>query len=595
MEVVSYQLGAHVEEPAIMLDSFPERAQRLVVLHVPDVVAHEGVAVSDQAERVLELSTAGQGVPAEVRGQPERCRGVATGATDRVRPSSRSTDHGVVAAHVDLTVVDEEVVGDLAQLIQRFLVAIGDGLVRVVAAGHDERDARVAQKQVVQRRVSEHHAQGFLARGYLFGDTGTLPTFQEYYGACRRGEQRLFVRGDEADLTYLSEAACHEREGLVLAHLAAPQGPYSLLVEWVAGQMVTAETLCGDDSPATQHPRGACNGVIRAGVKLVPEPVEQPYLRSAYGAGVGLGVEAAVGGILVLAAAVGAHSKARHRSRGPVVRNRAGDGEARAAVRAIGERVTVTPVRGIQKLDQAIFARSDVRRDERLTTQPIPALLDAELAVPERRERLPEDGLDHGQGRGVFFQRAHEASELLRRALDFDADALSIVADRPREPVPACQGVDEGPKADPLHDATHTDLTSLAGRGFHGARHRWRAVVFIKSICSTIQCVPYPRGATYCASSCNGGCSATVRRRRPRRSVTLRGTTASSRLDLPFYGGPGGLSGSFVGTHLRNERLNQLRGFLHREAYRFAKFHKHVVVGVGLRPTPTAWDHLRLA
>src|SRR5215208_2661747 len=351
--------------------------------------------------------------------------------------------------------------------------------------------------------------------------------------------------------------------------------------------MVAAKSFDGDDGPAAQHPRGACNGVIRAGVKLVPEPVEQSYVRPADGTGVWLGVEAAVRGIFVLAAAIGAHLEARHRCCGPVVRDRAGDGEARTAIRAVGERVTVAPVRGVQKLSQAIFARSDVRRDERLTTQPIPALLDAELAVPERRERLPEDGLDHGPGRRVFF----------RRALDFDADALSIVADRPREPVPACQGVDEGPEADPLHDATHTDLTSLAGRGSHGARHRWLVVVFIESISSTIQCVrtPYPRGATYCASSCNGGCSATVRRPRPRRSVTLRGTTASSRLDLPFYGGPGGLSGSFVGTNLRNERLNQLGGFLHRRAYRFAQFHKHVVVGVGLRPTPTAWDHLRLA
>src|SRR5215204_5142821 len=188
MEVVSYQLRAHVEEPAIMLDSFPERAQRLVVLHVPDVVAYEGVAVFSQAERVLELSTAGQRVPAEVRGQPERCRGVATGATDRVRTSSRCTDHGVVAAHVDLTVVNQEVVGDLAQLIQRFLVAIGDGLVRVVAAGHKKRDARIAQEEVVQRRVREHYAQSALARGDLFGDTGILPTFQQHYRTCRGGK-----------------------------------------------------------------------------------------------------------------------------------------------------------------------------------------------------------------------------------------------------------------------------------------------------------------------------------------------------------------------------------------------------------------------
>src|SRR5215211_418506 len=114
MEVEGDQLRAHVEESAIMLDSFPERPQRLVVLHVPDVVAHEGVAISGQAERVLELSTAGQRVPGEVCGQSERCRSVASGAPDRVRSSSGCTDYGVVAAHVYLAVVEEEVVGDLA-------------------------------------------------------------------------------------------------------------------------------------------------------------------------------------------------------------------------------------------------------------------------------------------------------------------------------------------------------------------------------------------------------------------------------------------------------------------------------------------------
>src|SRR5215208_2656730 len=100
MQIVGNQLRAHVEEPAIMLDSFPERAQRLIVLHVPYVVAHESMAAFSQTEGVLELSSAGQGVPAEVRGQPERCRGVATGATDGVRSFSGRTDHGVVAAHV---------------------------------------------------------------------------------------------------------------------------------------------------------------------------------------------------------------------------------------------------------------------------------------------------------------------------------------------------------------------------------------------------------------------------------------------------------------------------------------------------------------
>src|SRR5215213_12014034 len=84
MDVVVNQLRAHVEEPAIMLDSFLEGSQRLVVFHVPDVVAHEDMAVFSQAERVFELSTTGQGVLAEVRGQSEGCRGIATGAADRV-------------------------------------------------------------------------------------------------------------------------------------------------------------------------------------------------------------------------------------------------------------------------------------------------------------------------------------------------------------------------------------------------------------------------------------------------------------------------------------------------------------------------------
>src|SRR5918995_89369 len=45
MEVVGYQLGAHVEESGVVFDAFPERSQRLVVLHVTNVAAHEGVTV----------------------------------------------------------------------------------------------------------------------------------------------------------------------------------------------------------------------------------------------------------------------------------------------------------------------------------------------------------------------------------------------------------------------------------------------------------------------------------------------------------------------------------------------------------------------
>src|SRR5919107_1091264 len=135
---------------------------------------------------------------------------------------------------------------------------------------------------------------------------------------------------------------------------------------------------------------------------------------------------------------------------------------------------------------------------------------------------------------------------------------------------------------------------AFIGPGLPAGRGSSYSVTLQRSSCVRSQFV-LP-GATYCASSCNGGYSATVLLRRLLRPLTLRGTTASSRFDLPFYGGPGGFSGSFVRTDLRNERLHQLGGFLHGRPYRFAQFHKHlVVVGVGFRPTPMTWDDLRLA
>jgi hypothetical protein len=53
-------------------------------------------------------------------------------------------------------VVDQEVVGDLSQLVEGLFVPVGYRLVGVVAAGHHERYPRVAQEQVVQRGVGEH-------------------------------------------------------------------------------------------------------------------------------------------------------------------------------------------------------------------------------------------------------------------------------------------------------------------------------------------------------------------------------------------------------------------------------------------------------
>src|SRR5690606_30479027 len=98
-------------------------------------------------------------------------------------------------------------------------------------------------------------------------------------------------------------------------------------------------------------------GVIRAGFGVV-----QAW--AAVGAGDGLGVETAVGGIVVFAGAALAHRESGHGGTGPVVGQRGDDGEAGTAVGAVDERVPVPAVGGIAQFGLARGAEGDVRGGE---------------------------------------------------------------------------------------------------------------------------------------------------------------------------------------------------------------------------------------
>ena len=92
-------------------------------------------------------------------------------------------------------------------------------------------------------------------------------------------------------------------------------------------------------------------------------PTEQGYLRATLPTGIGLGMKAAVGGVVILGLAGGAHVKARHRSLGSIVGNAAGDGVARAAVGAVEEGIPVTTVGRVKEFAHAVGASGCIRRD----------------------------------------------------------------------------------------------------------------------------------------------------------------------------------------------------------------------------------------
>ena len=159
-----------------------------------------------------------------------------------------------------------------------------------------------------------------------------------------------------------------------------------------------------------------------------PARVGQPQGRPAGRARVGLGVEAAVGGVLVLGAARGAHGEGAHRRALPVVGDAQHDREARPAVRAVREGVAVAAVGRVEDLGQAGVARRAVGGHERRGRPGAPAGQDLEAVLAGRGRVSARHALDGGQRRSLRAHAAHEALDRGAVALHLDHHAALVVA-----------------------------------------------------------------------------------------------------------------------------------------------------------------------
>jgi len=145
----------------------------------------------------------------------------------------------------------------------------------------------------------------------------------------------------------------------------------------------------------------------------------------------------------------------------PVIGDGLRDGESGPAAGAVDEWIPVAPICVVKELSQARGADGHVRGDERLQEGSFPAFLDPELGIALHRTRLPRQGLDQGERRGLVLYAPQEPFEALRRSFHLHTNALGVVADRSRQTMPASQGVDEGPKPHSLHDALHRYPSAL--------------------------------------------------------------------------------------------------------------------------------------
>ena len=223
-----------------------------------------------------------------------------------------------------------------------------------------------AHQEMVQRRVRAGTPRGRASPGATDG-ARSAPTVA-CAGASTIGRRGDVERGDRARRRARTtrvggvEVGHHHRERLVVARLAAPELARPRRRRWRRPPGGSRRS----PSPPTIAP--AAERVDRGVERVVAVGQRRPACASRHvsrgphvRAGVGLGVEAPVGGIVVLGPARRAHREAAPSSwRAGRTGTLTDDRVARPAVRAVRERVAVAAIGRIVDLGQAVVARGGV-------------------------------------------------------------------------------------------------------------------------------------------------------------------------------------------------------------------------------------------
>jgi len=367
-------------------------------------------------------------------------------------------------------------IGDTVQSRQRLVVVAHDGFAAGVGAGHDQsqslRDGepvgagrppcRFVEENELDRRARQHGAEFAQARRDARQRTVAAFAFlQQHHRPLARFEQGALGFVHFGVLRHRRRIREHHGEGLLLAVLAFAQARDGFGIACIAGEVIAAEALDGNDLAAQQARQGFGDGVARH--------IPQRELRTAYGTGIRLRMEAAVGRVVVFAPAGRAHFKSRHAGVRPVVGQMARQRIARAAMRAVDEGVAPAAVGGIEQLGEAVRAGGGIGRHRGIRRAVATDFYFEAACIAERRFRRLHRGDARQRGR-FRLQPDDQRLDCLRRALRLDVHALAVVAHPAGELQLLRQAIDEGPEADALHLTAHADAAADEGgdeRGCH--------------------------------------------------------------------------------------------------------------------------------
>ena len=223
--------------------------------------------------------------------------------------------------------------------------------------------------------------------------------------------------------------------------------------------MYTAETLDGDDLPCLDALPGK---LYRVALHVLSLGVQKEDLRAAVRAAVRLGMVAAIFNIVILPVTVRAHGKGAHRGLCPVIGHVLYNGEPRAAVGAVDERIAVTPVAGRSQLTQAVVTDAYIRGNERIAEGLRFAAQNSEILIAcQIREVLRLHRFDDGKLRCAARDILNEAGKLFALPFQLKLDPGGGVFYISPQAALLDELMDKRPEADPLNDTVYVDQNSM--------------------------------------------------------------------------------------------------------------------------------------
>ncbi len=257
----------------------------------------------------------------------------------------------------------------------------------------------------------------------------------------------------------LGKGAHHHRQRLALAPLERSQSGNTLFTTCIAYQVITPHPLDRDKLACLQGAGSCLQGIFALGQRIAAAgaPAE---MGPALGAAHRLGMVASVQRVFIGRRTARAHGKACHGGVRAVVGEAADNGVARAAVCAVGKGVAMVAIVGVGHIPGACLTHSLIRRDGDRGRALLLAGFNSKLAMKLAIEvGIMSEGqfplaemIDAAKWRRQFPQLAGKAGELLGRSFGANSDAVGIVQHITGKAVAQRQSIDEGAKADPLHD-----------------------------------------------------------------------------------------------------------------------------------------------